>query len=382
MMRWAVLLFCTLLAACASTPPPAVPEQLFRDDLFSAPAQPIRADDIFALTDEMKRYVDVEISQQLRSKGPQKGLLDALYSKQQLKLEYDSERTRNAAEAFEARAGNCLSLVIMTAALAKHLDLQVSYQSVYTDEVWTRSHDTYFASGHVNLTLGRRWLETTNRGTQLSWTIDFLPPEDLAGQRSRQVSEDTIVAMFMNNRAAETMAAGQLDAAYWWARAALERTPGFLNSYNTLGVIYMRRGQPALAEATLKHLLQRDPTSTVAMSNLSRLLEMQGRLDESRALDRQLAKIDPEPPYHFFELGQAAMKAGDALAARDWFAKEVSRAPYHSEFHFWLAVADFRLGLVEEARKHLSVALQNSTRRSEKQLYAAKLDYLRQMGVQ
>jgi tetratricopeptide (TPR) repeat protein len=382
MTRWAVLLFCTLLAACASTPPSPAPGQLFRDDLFSAPAQPIRADDIFALTDEMKRYVDFEISHQLRSNGPQRGLLEALYRKQQLKLEYDSERTRNAAEAFEARAGNCLSLVIMTAALAKHLNMQVSYQSVYTDEIWTRNHDTYFASGHVNLTLGKRWLDTNNRGTQLSWTIDFLPPEDLAGQRSRPVSEDTIVAMFMNNRAAETMAAGQLDTAYWWARAALERNPGFLNSYNTLGVIYMRRGQPALAEATLKHLLQRDPSSTVAMSNLSRLLQLQGRLDESRALERQLAKIDPEPPYHFFELGQAAMKAGNTQAARDWFAKEVSRAPYHAEFHFWLAVADFRLGLVEEARKHLAIALQNSTRRSEKQLYAAKLDYLRQMGLQ
>lgn len=383
MMRWAVLLFCTLLAACASPPPPPpAPVQLFRDDLFSAPAQPIRADDIFALTDDMKHYVDFEIAHQLRTKGPQKGLLDALYSKQQLKLEYDSERTRNAAEAFEARAGNCLSLVIMTAALAKHLDVQVSYQSVYTDEIWTRNHDTYFASGHVNLTLGRRWLDTNNRGSQLSWTIDFLPPEDTAGQRTRLISEDTIVAMFMNNRAAETMAAGQLDAAYWWARAALDRTPGFLNSYNTLGVIYMRRGQPALAEATLKHLLQRDPSSTVAMSNLARLMQMQGRLDESRALERQLAKIDPEPPYHFFELGQTAMKAGDTQAARDWFAKEVARAPYHAEFHFWLAVADFRLGLLDEARKHLAIAQQNSTRRSEQQLYAAKLDYLRQMGLQ
>ena len=356
MMRLAVLLFCTLLAACASAPPPPpAPVQLFRDDLFSAPAQPIRADDIFALTDDMKHYVDFEIAHQLRSKGPQKGLLDALYSKQQLKLEYDSERTRNAAEAFEARAGNCLSLVIMTAALAKHLDVQVSYQSVYTDEIWTRNHDTYFASGHVNLTLGKRWLDTNNRGSQLSWTIDFLPPEDTAGQ---------------------------LDAAYWWARAALDRTPGFLNSYNTLGVIYMRRGQPALAEATLKHLLQRDPSSTVAMSNLARLMQMQGRLDESQALQRQLAKIDPEPPYHFFELGQAAMKTGDSQAARDWFAKEVARAPYHAEFHFWLAVADFRLGLLEEARKHLAIAQQNSTRRSEQQLYAAKLDYLRQMGLQ
>lgn len=384
MMRWTLLLFCTLLAACASAPPVSqAPTQLFHDDLFSAPARPIRVDDIFALTDEMKRYVDVDIAHELRNKGVQRGLFDALYSKQQLKIEYDAERTRTAAEAFEARAGNCLSLVIMTAALARHLNLDVSYQNVDTDEIWSRSHDIYFASGHVNLVLGKqRMNKVISSDRWMSWTIDFLPSEDTAGQRVRPISEETIVGMYMNNRAAETLAAGQLDAAYWWARAALEHAPDFMNSYNTLGVIYMRRGQPGWAEAALRHVLQRDPASTVALSNMVRVLKSQGRTEESRAIEQQLAKIDPEPPYHFFERGQVAMNAGDIQGARDLFAKEVARAPYHAEFHFWLAVADFRLGLVDEARKHLAIARQNSTRRSEQQLYTAKLDYLRQFGVQ
>lgn len=177
MKRFTALLLCGLLAACASTPPLPPPQALFHDELFAPPAHTIRADDIFAMSDKMKRYAEVDLATSLRRKGLQKGLLDALYSKQQLQLEYDAERTRNATEAFEARAGNCLSLVIMTAAFAKHLGMKVSYQSVYTDETWTRNQDTYFASGHVNLTLGPRWLDGS-RGSQPTWTIDFLPPED------------------------------------------------------------------------------------------------------------------------------------------------------------------------------------------------------------
>lgn len=382
MKRLIVLFLCTLLAACASAPPPAVPLQLFHDALFKAPAHPPRADDIFAMSDEMKHHADVTLAGPLRAKGVQKGLLEALYSKQQLKLEYDSERTRNAAEAFEARTGNCLSLVIMTAAFAKHLGLKVSYQSVYTDETWTRNDDTYFASGHVNLTLGPRWLGGGSRGSSTTWTIDFLPPEDLRGQRSREVSESTIVAMYMNNRAAESLIGGDLDTAYAWARAAVAHEPGFLSAYNTLGVIYLRHGQAAAAEQALAHVLQREPSSTLALANMVRVLGAQGRTVESAEVARRLARIDPEPPFHFFDLGRAAMRSGDFTAARTWFAKEVSRAPYQHEFHFWLALAEFQLGHIDAARTALTTALNTSTTRRNQQLYASKLDHLKHLGLQ
>lgn len=380
MKRFSALLLCALLAACASTPPPS-PEGLFHDELFVQPPDSIRVDDIFAMSDKMKRYASVDMAASLRSKGLQKGLLEALYSKNQLQLEYDAERTRTAAEAFEARAGNCLSLVVMTAAFAKHLGMKVSYQSVYTDETWTRNHDTYFASGHVNLTLGPRSLDAS-RGTQPTWTIDFLPPEDRRGQRAREINESTIVAMYMNNRAAESLAAGDLNAAYAWARAAVTHEPTFLSAYNTLGVIYLRAGHPAAAERALAQVLQRDARSTVAMTNMVRVLAVQGRAEESAALARTLARIDPEPPYFFFDQGQAAVQRGDYASARNWFAKEVARAPYHHEFHFWLAVTELQLGDVESARTQLHLALNTSTTPRNQQLYAAKLDRLKHAALQ
>ena len=57
-------------------------------------------------------------------------LLEALYTQGELRLEYDARRTRTAAEAFDARMGNCLSLVIMTAAFATEMQLQVRFQDV------------------------------------------------------------------------------------------------------------------------------------------------------------------------------------------------------------------------------------------------------------
>jgi len=89
---------------------------------------------VFAVSPEMRHYLHTEIAPHLHREGPLQGLFDALYSKRQLKLEYDSAMTRNAAQAFAARSGNCLSLVIMTAAFANEMGLPVQFQSVLGEE--------------------------------------------------------------------------------------------------------------------------------------------------------------------------------------------------------------------------------------------------------
>ena len=52
------------------------------------------------------------------------------------------------------------------------------------------------------------------------------------------------------------------------------------------------------------------------------------------------------------------------------------RDPDYHEFHFWLAVALYGLGEVEQAREHLTTAMKNSTTRREQAIYAAKLQRL------
>src|SRR5579862_2305293 len=163
MHRWLTLLVPLLLAACAGPMRVEHSETLFDDARFMPASERISAADVFATNDAMKHYLHVEIDPQLRLKGRQQGLINALYSKGQLKLDYDPGMTRNAAQAFEARSGNCLSLVIMTAALAKELDLSVHFQNVIVDETWSRTGDVYFSIGHVNLTLGKKDTDVISR---------------------------------------------------------------------------------------------------------------------------------------------------------------------------------------------------------------------------
>src|SRR5438045_2730471 len=128
MTRWLSLPLAFFLAACATAPAPQQPDQLFANALFKPASVPVNAADVFAISPEMRTYLDHDIARLVRSGGRQQALVHALYDRGELKLDYDAATTRNASEAFAARSGNCLSLVIMTAALAKEMGLTVRYQ--------------------------------------------------------------------------------------------------------------------------------------------------------------------------------------------------------------------------------------------------------------
>jgi tetratricopeptide (TPR) repeat protein len=373
-----------LLAACATAPTEQRADRFFNDRLFLAATERIDARDVFALSADMKRYLDEEIARPMRVKGRQRALVDSLYNSGELKLQYDTESTRNAAQAFAARSGNCLSLVIMTAAFAKELDLPVQYQKVFVDDAWARSGDLYLAIGHVNLTLGRRATDDGSYGVRVGkkpqesdgMTIDFLPQQDMRSMRTRDIGEDVIIAMYMNNRAVEALVRGHIDDAYWWAREAIVQSPDLLMPYNTLGAIYRRHGNPGEAEAVLARVLERDPTYTQAMSNMILVLNDQGRSVEAQRLAGRLKQLDPEPAFSHFNRGLVAMQDGNAQSAKEAFAKEVARAPEYHEFHFWLALAYFNLGEMGPAREHLTLAMKSSTTNRDYDLYSAKLERL------
>ena len=333
-----------LLAACASggvteqAPPP-----LFDDAQFAAASEPVDPADVFKLSPAMHDYINEKIRPYANTAGLRQALTNALYSRSRLQLDYDATMTRNAAQAFDARSGNCLSLVIMTGAFAEALGLDVNYQEITTDEMWSRAGDMYFMSGHVNLQLERRYADSIGRFDRVgTYTIDFMPSPDSVGLHARSIGQKTILAMYMNNRAAEAMLRGQLDDAYWRVRDALRIDPSFLSAYNTLGVIYLRHHDPARAERVLRSALEHAPGNPRVMANYAQALHGVGRHDEASAYEARLAAIEPYPPFYFFNRGRAAMQAGDARAARELFKKELERDPDYHEFHYWLALADFQ----------------------------------------
>lgn len=378
MKTWIILLFASLLSACASQPNQKLSNLQLHDQGFGPAPTSINAEDVMAVSKEMHTYIKNEIATQLRGKSPQKALFEALSTKGQIKLEYDAEMTRNAAQAFNARSGNCLSLVLMTAALAKELGMNVQFQNVMMNESWSRNNDIYFAVGHVNIVLGNKSVfRNSAQEYSQSMVIDFLPPKDLRGQRAELIAEATVIAMYFNNRAAESLAQHQVNDAYWFARAALMSDPDFIAAYNTLGVVYHQHGDLALSENVFKQILSKEKENTMALSNLIEVLRKVDRQSEAQVYADRLANLQPNAPFHYFNRGMAAMDRGEYAEAKALFKREIKRDPNYDEFHLWLALAHLKLGETKDAIEELTLAQANSTTRKARNLYAGKLERIK-----
>lgn len=275
--------------------------------------------------------------------------------------------------------GNCLSLVVMTAAFAKELGVGVRFHDVVSKDVWSRNAGMYVASTHINLSL-----VSTPRGrkdalTERLLTVDFVAPTN-GTNNSYPLDETEIRAMYLNNRAAEALAQNKVDDAYWWARAAIAQRPQFTAAHNTLGVVYIRHGNPDLAERVFKATLAIDPKHTISMHNLVPVLSKLGKHAEAVVYKERLEALEPVAPYFWFEQGSKAMAKGQYAEAKKLFAKEIRREPFNHEFHFWLAQAHLRLGESKEALEQMALAVDTSSTHDNTKRYSAKLAYLRSLN--
>ena len=377
------LMCCQWLAGCAV--PMRVLEPvaaLFDDAAFAQPQQRISASDLLKPSPAMQAHVRDHITPTLRWRNAREALIEALYTRSQLQLRYDAEVTRTPAEAFQDRAGNCLSLVMMTAVFAREIGLPIRFQQVPLDEEWGRDGDLLMFVGHVNVALGGHVERLRFGAVQEDWTtVDFLPGVNLRHQRHTIIDEARVVAMYMNNKAAEALAQGQVDEAYWWARESVVQDPGFGNGHNTLGVVYLRHGQAKPAEAAFRRALVEDADNPHTMNNLALALTQQGRQTEAHAVTERMQRLLPSTPYGYYERGQQAMRQGDLRLALQSFEKAVRQGGDHHEFHFALAQVLARQGDAQGAARELDLARQNSGSPRLQLMYAGKLQRLREQLV-
>lgn len=379
-VRFLAAIALVLLSGCSAFAPPAAPDALFADDRYGEPPAALQQLDLFALSPAMEDYLRNHILKRSVILGHSRGLFTSL--SEDLRIDYDAAITRTAAETFDAGAGNCLSLVILASAFAKRLEIPLRYQLVHGEGAWTRTSDLVFLNGHVNVVLDphRRYGLTTG-ASEPGLVIDFAPASGVLSRDTEEIPERLIVAMFMNNRAAETLVAGDAQQAYWWSRGAIRAAPEFAGAYNTLGVVYRRSGEFDRAERSLQRGLALAPRDPQLLNNLAGLYEQTQRLAEAASLRARLARLDAYQPFQFLDAGYRAMAAGDVNGAMVLYRRELKHIPYSAEVHYAIAVASARLGDARDAEQHLGEAMRLSTNLHDRDIYAGKLQRLQALRL-
>src|SRR5690606_20992439 len=131
---------------------------------------------------------------------------------------------RTAIETFENRLGNCLSVVSLCIAMARHMGLDVSFPTVRVRPYWDMRGELLVLSQHINAT-GRLSPDSF-------YVVDFTPEVVVEQQTSTRVSDDYARALYFNNRGVESMIVGNTDEALPYLRNALWMEPELAIAWN------------------------------------------------------------------------------------------------------------------------------------------------------
>ena len=129
--------------------------------------------EIFELDDEAKAFAKSAIKGKFKPKEQIYALVQHIFSRSDLNLLYRAEANTVANQTFQSRAANCLSMSIMTYALAKELGFGVRFQDIEIPEYWTIREGQSLLNRHINLQIlprpSRENIQFINKGFE----VDF-----------------------------------------------------------------------------------------------------------------------------------------------------------------------------------------------------------------
>lgn len=371
-----------VLSACATTSVVKVHESsrvLFHDELFSQDVFVPTPEAIFALADEdrkslMREFARAQIKTQ-RKELPHVWLGQYLNA-QKGGFTYQDNVTLNANITMKSRQGNCMSLVVLTTALAETLGIPVQIQEIDVEPMWDRRGGFYLVNGHVNIELLAPKNSQSISVTNSTMLVDFLPERSIRGYRTRDIDKQRLIAMFYNNIAAEALVEGDYDTAYAFSKQAVESDSNFISGVNTLAVIYRHKGHDILAEKAYRYALALDETNLVTLYNLALILGEQDRLDEWAKIHKVLELARIANPFYYFDMAQQAYLDKQYQAALTWYKRAVERADYRHEFYFGLSRTYWVMGDERRAMKNMQKAIALSSS-DNKQRYQLKLNAMK-----
>ena len=374
------LLLCMVLAACQSTDNQHVKAAptLLNDSLFpSYTLFPVESsDEIFYLDEDAQFFAEQAVYEKSALQKNVKGLVKAIFDHSDQGMLYRNGANTTANTTFNNRAANCLSLSIMTYALAKHVGLQAKFYEVEIPEYWTRREGYSLLNGHINL---RVQLPEDPNVVSIGGSfadVDF-DPQTLRSYFPRiAVSEEKVIAMFYNNKGADALVANSYTKAYSYFRAAATIAPELAQSWVNLGVLYRMADAYEQAEAAYRHALSLNSENLTAWENLSILYRYQDRFEEAKAINQMVDTKRQSNPFYHYILGEQAFDNEEYEAAISYYLKGLKLDNTRHEILFGLAKTYFESGDITNAEQYLSRAIKHANNRQDKSRYQSKLSAL------
>jgi Tfp pilus assembly protein PilF len=350
------------LAGCAAAPVPpvvAMPEPyLWRDQEFGYDAARISVgkQDLFALDAELLSMLAVSGMKEAGTQTRVDYLVSLLFGPDLKAFPYAGDQSNIAAETWRLKRGNCLSLSVLAYSMARALNLPVQLQEVRVPQFFDRHGRVDFVGRHVNVLIRNEARLHLKNGTMTSGNvvIDFEPQAGWL-RAGTALSEESVLARYYNNVAADYFARDNLAPAYAWFKAAILADPGYASSYSNLAQLYRRKGLVDHAERLLAHAIALDGDDDTPMRSMHLLLVSQGREGDAAKYAALLRDRQEKNPYYWLGLGLDYLRDAEYPKAVSALEHAEALTTGFDEVHRNLAIAYWQNGNPDQARKQLAV---------------------------
>jgi len=355
--RWLTLLVLPAVVACASRPAPQLglgTEWLDAEFAYHPALVVEGAQELFALKPELVALLRSPAVQNLSTDRRIKYLSDTIVESKTQPFKYRAGRSTLASETWEQRRGDCLSLTVLTYAVAKELRLLATMQEVSIPASLDRRDGVDYLVGHVNLYIKLRDLLDTipDRTTERGVVIDFEPSVGSV-RMGDALTEQTMLARFYNNRGAEHLAHADHPRAYAYFKAAVVADPQFAPALTNLALLYWHRGFAAQAERVLTTVATQTQQSDVALRSLQRMMVVQGRTAEAERYEALRVARREQDPYYWIAAGLSHYQQQDYRSAIRALEQAEKLTTGFAEIHRYLALSYWHSGQRGKAQAQL-----------------------------
>lgn len=384
-LRWTLLLLTFfVLSACSSAPShelvhkpefPKTNQQLFDLSSTRIPSY----SDLIYLTPKQTQDIEEFVSQNdiaLLSKHKQ---VYEYLSKKLVNFNYEGENYL-ASEAMHKGGGNCMSLALLTYAVAKHLGVEAVFQVMHTEPLLLEvTSNIAVTSDHVRTFLyEEKDTAQSSKGFFFSGrsyrVLDYFPGRyDRSG---KIINENQFIAMLYRNLAADSLLEGNLDLAYQLLTSGLSYDEEYAPLINMMAIVHRRKGDEATAERIYQYGLEVTDSKISILSNYYFLLSKQGNILAAESIKAQLLQLEDTSPYDWYLIGKDALSRGDFKSAEIYLNKFLNNTPYYHKAYFDLAKAQYALGKKTSATTSIQQGIELAKQPASQNLYRAKLAWL------
>ena len=373
-----------MLSACKVTPLDTVGSveltdaQLLNDNIFPEHSSyAIESQtDIFHLGNNARDFVDTSIRGQREEHRKIKTLVEAIFERSDLDLIYEEDANTVANATFENGVANCLSLSIMTYAMADYAGFTSNFQEVSIPEYWTRRSGLSLLNGHINLSIQPRMQSGVTRFLNASTIVDF--DLEISSKRfpAKIIDKQLVIAMFYNNRGTDALIENKFNKAYAYLKAAIEADSGFTGAWVNLGYLYRLIGEVKLAEQSYLKAISLDDEHYTAWENLAILYRNTGNVESAETITSYIESQRRANPYYHFMLGQVALDRSNIQQSILHFQEAIRLDDSQHQFFFNLASAYYQKGDLSNAQRYMTAARKKAGTTDAASAYANKVSAL------